>query len=134
MNEIEPELDAPIENDDLDVAVEGSDVNDLASNDNGQVALDKIDEKEKEVTKDGSEEEEDKDSLWYIFTAAFASGLIALLTPCVFPMIPMTVSFFTKQSKTKAAGIKNAIIFGLSIIVIYILLGTLVTWILDQRY
>ncbi|WP_341220884.1 protein-disulfide reductase DsbD family protein [Polaribacter atrinae] len=62
-----------------------------------------------------------------IFLIAFLSGFAALLTPCVFPMIPMTVSFFTKQSKTKAAGIRNAIIYGLSIIVIYVLLGVLVS-------
>lgn len=68
-----------------------------------------------------------KKGLWSIFIIAFLSGFAALLTPCVFPMIPMTVSFFTKQSKTKAAGIKNAIIYGLSIIVIYVLLGTAVT-------
>jgi thiol:disulfide interchange protein len=63
-----------------------------------------------------------------IFIIAFFSGFAALLTPCVFPMIPMTVSFFTKQSKTKSAGIRNAIIYGVSIIVIYVLLGVLVTW------
>ncbi|SHJ79649.1 thiol:disulfide interchange protein DsbD [Arenibacter nanhaiticus] len=62
-----------------------------------------------------------------IFFIAFLSGFAALLTPCVFPMIPMTVSFFTKQSKTKAKGIKNAIIYGVCIIVIYVLLGTAVT-------
>lgn len=67
--------------------------------------------------------------LWSIFFIAFLSGFAALLTPCVFPMIPMTVSFFTKQSKTKVAGIRNAIIYGVSIIVIYVLLGILVTWI-----
>ncbi|KAB1157987.1 protein-disulfide reductase DsbD family protein [Flavobacterium luteum] len=67
--------------------------------------------------------------LWSIFFIAFLSGFAALLTPCVFPMIPMTVSFFTKQSKTKAAGIRNAIFYGISIIVIYVLLGFLVTWI-----
>ena len=67
--------------------------------------------------------------LWSIFFIAFFSGFAALLTPCVFPMIPMTVSFFTKQSKTKAAGIRNAIIYGISIILIYVLLGFLVTWI-----
>ncbi len=66
-------------------------------------------------------------SLIVIFFLAFLSGFAALLTPCVFPMIPMTVSFFTKQSKTKAQGIKNAIIYGVSIIVIYVLLGTIVT-------
>jgi thiol:disulfide interchange protein len=67
--------------------------------------------------------------LWSIFFIAFFSGFAALLTPCVFPMIPMTVSFFTKQSKNKAAGIRNAIIYGISIILIYVLLGFLVTWI-----
>ncbi|MNX27224.1 Thiol:disulfide interchange protein DsbD precursor [compost metagenome] len=72
---------------------------------------------------------ESQRGLWSIFFIAFLSGFAALLTPCVFPMIPMTVSFFTKQSKTKAAGIRNAIIYGISIIVIYVLLGVLVTWI-----
>jgi thiol:disulfide interchange protein len=67
--------------------------------------------------------------LWSIFIIAFFSGFAALLTPCVFPMIPMTVSFFTKQSKTRVAGIKNAIIYGISIILIYVILGLLVTWI-----
>lgn len=68
-------------------------------------------------------------SLWSIFFVAFLFGFTALLTPCVFPMIPMTVSFFTKQSKTRAAGIRNAIIYGISIIVIYVFLGFLVSWI-----
>lgn len=68
-------------------------------------------------------------SLWWIFGISFGSGLIALFTPCVFPMIPMTVSFFTGQSKTKAQGVRNAVKYGISIIVIYIVLGTLVTWI-----
>jgi thiol:disulfide interchange protein DsbD len=71
--------------------------------------------------------EEKSRGLLGIFLIAFFSGFAALLTPCVFPMIPMTVSFFTKQSKTKAAGIRNAIIYGLSIIIIYVLLGTLVS-------
>lgn len=62
-----------------------------------------------------------------IFIIAFFSGFAALLTPCVFPMIPLTVSFFTKQSKSKAAGIKNAVIYGLAIMAIYVFLGTLVT-------
>jgi thiol:disulfide interchange protein DsbD len=66
-------------------------------------------------------------SLWTIFFLAFLGGFAALLMPCIFPMIPMTVSFFTKQSKTKAAGVKNAIIYGLAIITIYVLLGSLIT-------
>ncbi len=70
---------------------------------------------------------EEKRGLFTIFILAFFSGFAALLTPCVFPMIPMTVSFFTKQSKTRAKGIKNAIIYGLSIILIYVILGTIVT-------
>jgi thiol:disulfide interchange protein len=80
---------------------------------------------DKSVTAPTSEPEK---GLLSIFIIAFFSGFAALLTPCVFPMIPMTVSFFTKQSKTKSAGIRNAIIYGVSIIVIYVLLGVLVTW------
>lgn len=72
---------------------------------------------------------EKQKGLWAIFFIAFLSGFAALLTPCVFPMIPMTVSFFTKQSKTRAAGIRNAIIYGVAIIAIYVILGLLVTWI-----
>jgi len=64
--------------------------------------------------------------LWTIFFIAFLSGFAALLTPCVFPMIPLTVSFFTKQSKNRAAGIKNAIMYGVFIIVIYVLLGSVI--------
>ena len=72
-----------------------------------------------------TEENSPKESkgLWTLFFIAFLSGFAALLTPCVFPMIPMTVSFFTKQSKTKSQGITNAIIYGISIIVIYVALG-----------
>jgi thiol:disulfide interchange protein DsbD len=70
---------------------------------------------------------EPKKSMWVIFIISFLSGFAALLTPCVFPMIPMTVSFFTKSSKSKAAGIRNAIFYGISIIAIYVILGTIVT-------
>jgi thiol:disulfide interchange protein DsbD len=70
---------------------------------------------------------EDQKGLWSIFFIAFLSGFAALLTPCVFPMIPMTVSYFTKQSKSRSKGISNAIIYGISIVVIYVLLGTAVT-------
>ncbi|WP_425077540.1 protein-disulfide reductase DsbD domain-containing protein [Psychroserpens sp. S379A] len=77
------------------------------------------------VTEDS--EGESTRGLWSIFFVAFLSGFVALLTPCVFPMIPMTVSFFIKQSQSKAKGIRNAIIYGLSIIIIYVLLGTIIT-------
>ncbi|WP_159520676.1 protein-disulfide reductase DsbD family protein [Sunxiuqinia indica] len=69
----------------------------------------------------------DTRNYWSIFFLAFLGGLAALLTPCVFPMIPMTVSFFTKQSKTKAIGIRNGLWYGMSIILIYVILGTVVT-------
>lgn len=63
------------------------------------------------------------ESYWGIFFLAFLGGLAALLTPCVFPMIPMTVSFFTKQSANRAIGIRNALTYGVSIILIYLVLG-----------
>lgn len=62
-----------------------------------------------------------------IFLAGFIGGFAALLTPCVFPMIPMNVSFFTKQSKTKQQGIKNALIYAVFLIVLYVGLGLGVT-------
>ena len=66
-------------------------------------------------------------SLLWIFLSAFAGGLLALLTPCVYSMIPVTVSFFTKRSNTKAQGIRNALYYALSIVIIFTLLGFLVT-------
>lgn len=86
-------------------------------------------DRDKEIVAIPTEDTTTARGLWSIFFIAFLSGFAALLTPCVFPMIPMTVSFFTKQSKTRAAGIRNAIIYGVSIIVIYVILGFLVTWI-----
>lgn len=66
-------------------------------------------------------------SLWWIFIAAFGGGLLALITPCVYSMIPVTVSFFTKRSKTKAEGKKNAMYYATSIILIFTILGFLIT-------
>ncbi len=62
-------------------------------------------------------------NLWMIFGLGFLGGLIALLTPCVFPMIPLTVSFFTKQTQQKSKGIGNAILYGFFIVLIYFLLS-----------
>ena len=70
----------------------------------------------------------DNGSSWlYIFAMGFVGGLLALLTPCVWPIIPMTVSFFLKRSQSKAKGIKDAITYGVSIIVIYLTLGLAIT-------
>ncbi len=66
-------------------------------------------------------------SLLQIFLLSFIGGLAALLTPCVFPMIPMTVSYFTKKSKTRKQGIKNALIYSASIIILYVTLGLLIS-------
>lgn len=66
-------------------------------------------------------------SLWYIFILGFAGGFVALLTPCVWPMIPMTVSFFLKQNGSRAKSIRDAMIYGVSIIVIYLVLGIAIT-------
>lgn len=69
----------------------------------------------------------DYSSLWYIFIGGFIGGLLALLTPCVWPMIPLTVSFFLKKSNSRGKSIIQATGYGLSIIIIYLLLGLLVT-------
>jgi thiol:disulfide interchange protein DsbD len=66
------------------------------------------------------------DTLWLFFFFSFLAGLAAILTPCVFPMIPMTVSFFMKSGETKARSKLNAVFYGLSIIAIYTIIGTLV--------
>lgn len=86
----------------------------------------------KEIAASKGQDKKEKDKkkstgLLAIFIAGFLGGLIALLTPCVFPMIPLTVSFFTKQSKTRAKGILNAWMYGLFIILIYVSLGMIIT-------
>ena len=70
----------------------------------------------------GDDDTADK-SLFSIFLLGFLGGLIALITPCVFPLIPLTVSFFTKKSGTRQKGIQNALLYGLSIFIIYALLS-----------
>ena len=72
-------------------------------------------------------EDSQSGSLWYIFLGGFLGGLLALLTPCVWPMIPLTVSFFLKKSGSRAKSILNASVYGLSIIIIYLLLGLIIT-------
>lgn len=66
-------------------------------------------------------------SLWGLFLTSFIGGLIALLTPCVWPVIPMTVSFFLKRSSTRSKAIRDAILYGLSIIAVYVALGIAIT-------
>lgn len=68
-------------------------------------------------------------SWWYIFIWGFLGGLLALLTPCVWPMIPLTVSFFLKRSANRSKAVGDAVIYGLAIIVIYLVLGLAITMI-----
>ena len=86
----------------------------------GDVALPEAAEEEVSTVSEGI-------SFWSTFIKGFLGGFLALLTPCVFPMVPLTVSFFTKQSKTRAKGVSNAILYGISIMIIYVLLGYGVT-------
>ncbi len=65
--------------------------------------------------------------LWSWFWVAFGSGLVALLTPCVYPMVPMTVSFFTRGKQSRAKGLGMAALFGLSIVLLYVLIGVVVS-------
>jgi thiol:disulfide interchange protein len=82
-----------------------------------QMGPEKIDNKKKK----------EKDSNLVIFIAGFLAGLVALVTPCMFPMIPMTVTFFTKQSKTRREGIFKALVYGTSIVLIYVTFGLVFT-------
>lgn len=103
----------------------------VAEGDTAQV-IDEIEEAVEEAPEEAMESDvQDEDgadmTIWVVFATGFGGGLLALLMPCIFPMIPLTVSFFTKQSKTKAEGIRKAIIYGVSIILIYVTLGMSIT-------
>ena len=74
-----------------------------------------------------AEDKREKKSLFWLFLASLGGGIAALLTPCVYSMIPITVSFFTKRSKTRAEGIRNAIYYSLSIISIFTILGVVLS-------
>ena len=75
----------------------------------------------------GKEDVTSNSSLWFIFLSGLLGGFLAILTPCVWPIIPMTVSFFLKRNKDRKKAISEAVTYGLSIIVIYVLLGLAVT-------
>ena len=84
----------------------------------------KLDLQNKELLTEGNGlYSRNKTGIWTIFGLGFLGGLIALLTPCVFPMIPLTVSFFTKRTKNKSQGIANAILYAFFIVLIYFLLS-----------
>ncbi len=99
---------------------------DLSSEDKGRVPTEESAEGDSDRGALIPSDEEGKESVITFMVLAFLAGLAALLTPCVFPMIPMTVSFFTGRSKSRAHGLKNAFIYGFSIIAIYTVAGTMV--------
>ena len=140
-----PPFDGPFELNIKGCDVESSNEIDFNSNEVAQekeeVILGDIEKKDEKIENEpivnqGSSELEEisnrknksnSKSISLIFIISFLSGFAALITPCVFPMVPMTVSFFTKQSQDKASGVRNAILYGISIIIIYVLLGTIIT-------
>jgi thiol:disulfide interchange protein len=73
------------------------------------------------------EKAQPKQSLWITFGLGLLAGIAAFFLPCIFPMVPLTVGFFTKRAESRAKGIRSAIIYGLSIIVIYVALGVIIT-------
>ena len=93
---------------------------------NKEVKETSVEKKETTLAKNDDNKEETR-SLMSLFLEGLIWGFFAIFTPCVFPMIPMTVSFFTKQSGTRTKGIMNALFYGLSIILVYVLVGLLIT-------
>lgn len=83
----------------------------------------------KPVKYDNNTQTDETSSLWLIFLSCFLGGLIALLTPCIWPIIPMTVSFFLKRNTNRSHGIRDSITYGISIIIIYLTLGLSITYI-----
>ncbi|MBE9483515.1 MAG: thioredoxin family protein [Bacteroidetes bacterium] len=90
--------------------------------------------KDKAVLEEMKIEELEYASIWDLFILAFIAGLIAILTPCVFPMIPMTVSFFMHEGESKSKGKFQAIIFGISIVFIYTVIGTVIALTLGVNF
>lgn len=72
-------------------------------------------------------------TLWQIFLECFAGGLLAVVMPCIYPLLPLTVSFFTKKSGSRAKGIWHSLLYGLSIIIIYVTLGVVITLIFGPQ-
>ncbi|HRG58411.1 MAG TPA: cytochrome c biogenesis protein CcdA [Bacteroidia bacterium] len=100
---------------------------DSSQNDTTKVEVIESNSVDKDIIKADDDQKPENKGAWAIFVAGFLGGLLALLTPCVFPMIPLTVSFFTKSSGNRKKGLINALIYGLSIILIYVTLGMIIT-------
>lgn len=99
-----------------------------------KLATVKLDPTDSAIIAENSKPTQTKSSLWLLFWLSIGAGLLAILTPCVFPMIPMTVSFFLKGSENKIKGRINALVYGLSIIFIYVVIGTVVAITLGANF
>lgn len=110
--------------DDLDFTTVGSAEDSVA---NSEVKVSPPVDSLKSAKEIGDVKATDKQSLWVIFVIGFVGGLTAFIMPCIYPMVPLTVSFFTKRAETKGKGIQGAMLYGLSIIVIYVLIGIVIT-------
>ncbi|WP_439698208.1 protein-disulfide reductase DsbD family protein [Mucilaginibacter sp. AW1-7] len=86
-----------------------------------------VDKKSRKAALKETTKEQSKQTLWAIFLAGLAGGFAALLMPCIFPMLPLTVSYFTKSGDKKGSPVGKAVIYGVSIIAIYVIMGLLVT-------
>ena len=128
-----PSANAPVKNDVVPVSSAPADTTSVASADvpapSAQLkgTTDYWKPVIKELSEFGETQQQDTHSWVYIFFAGFIGGLLALFTPCVWPIIPMTVSFFLKRSKDKRKGIRDAWTYGASIVVIYVALGLAIT-------
>lgn len=112
---------------------------DSAKNDSSQTASNPPTEKNNNSDTPTNPKENTKETasasgkLWESFIIAFLAGLLSLITPCVFPMIPMTVTFFLKRSKDRQQGIRNAMIYTASLIFIFVFFGLLITALFDEK-
>lgn len=120
--------------DDKSIAIPENNKTEIATNNSSSIENDTLKTETKSILPDSIktaakpiEDKRSKQSLWAIFIAGFIGGLLALIMPCIFPMLPLTVSFFTKKAGSRAKAISHAFIYGLSIIVIYVLLGLAIT-------
>jgi thiol:disulfide interchange protein len=96
-----------------------------ATKDSGQAKV--VSKQAEKKAAKAADKKQAKQTLWAIFLAGLAGGFAALLMPCIFPMLPLTVSYFTKTASDKGSAVGKAIIYGVSIMVIYVVLGLLVT-------
>lgn len=122
--EVEEIVSNPVEEDDEEIVEEITEENNNESETEKEISEETSVEKTK--TTEGTEEEEEK-GFWGFLLMAIGGGLLGVLTPCVFPMIPMTVSFFLQGQSSRASGIMKAVVFGISIIFLYTLVGLIVS-------